>query len=224
MILFALILLVECIILWQGQRRLFFLTVDATGMHWIAYILAAPGTILHEASHFIACLLLGVPAGGAVGERVKFFRPERHEDGSITLGYVPHAQTDPLRGALIAMAPVLLVPPILILISMALLGGNVLEQPLMAIADASPWKVAVWFYISLSCGQAAFPSPGDHIGFFGGVFLILIAIAAGQLFYASQGSIDGLLRFCALVLAPSAIASLLSFLIFLPLARRRMGR
>jgi hypothetical protein len=46
------------------QRRLFWLAVDATGSRLLGYLLAMPGTVLHESAHFTrdACLLLAVPA------------------------------------------------------------------------------------------------------------------------------------------------------------------
>lgn len=220
MVFFLILLIAESILLWQGQRQLFFLTVDATGSHILAYLLAAPGTVLHEASHYIVCLLLGVPAGRRVGGRVKFFSPERHEDGSITLGSVPHVATDPFRGALIAVAPILLVPPFLVGISALLLGEGVLSDPLLALSQAAWWKIAIWFYIALSCGQAAFPSPGDHIGIIGGFMLLLLLAAVVSLLNAS-GDLFGFVKFLALILAPSAAGSLIAFLIFRPLALRR---
>ena len=216
------LLIAEGLILWQGQRRLFWLTVEATRSHWLAYLLAAPGTILHESSHFIACLVLRVPAGGAVGERVRFFAPKRNEeDGSVVLGYVPHAKTDPLRGALSAIAPILLGPPLLVGISMLLLGDQIIKDPSTAISDAAPWRVLLWVYFSLSCGQAAFPSPGDHIGIIGGVMLVLLAVALASLFSHSKTGLEEPLMTAVIILAPAAIGALLAGIIFYPLAQRR---
>ncbi len=63
-----------------------------------------PGTVLHEGAHYIACVLLGVPVGRQVRgpdgrrRRVRWFFPTRDPvTGSVTLGMVPHARTDPFR-------------------------------------------------------------------------------------------------------------------------------
>ncbi len=118
---FALLLAAEAVVLFLGQRRLFWLAVDATGSRLCGYLLAMPGTVLHESAHYLACVLLRVPVGRQVRmsdgrrARVRLFYPRRDRySGSVTLGSVPHAGTDPLRGALIAVAPLVLVPPLLV--------------------------------------------------------------------------------------------------------------
>jgi hypothetical protein len=162
-------LVIECAILWRGQRQLFWLWHDATGSFWAAALIAAPGTILHEASHYIFCLILRVPAGSRVGSRVRFFYPQRNEeDGSVVLGSVPHAATDPLRGALIAIAPLLVVPFLLALLCLILTGSLSPE----AMLEAPWWALVIWLLVAFSAASAAFPSPGDHIGIIGGFLLI----------------------------------------------------
>lgn len=181
-LLLAVLLPVECYALFIGQRRLFFAAQDALRSKLAALLLAAPGTILHELAHFLACLILRVPAGrdvvGPDGKpaKVEFFRPRRDDNGQgITLGQVPHAATDPLRGALIAIAPVLLVPPLLFGLSYLLLGAHTPADIPSALVHATWWKVPIWALVALSCGQAAFPSPGDHVGVLGGVCLATLA-------------------------------------------------
>jgi hypothetical protein len=62
---FALLLAGEAVALFLGQRRLFWLAVDATGSRLLGYLLAMPGTMLHESAHYLACVLLRVrlPSG-----------------------------------------------------------------------------------------------------------------------------------------------------------------
>lgn len=67
----------------------------------ILYYVFFPGTVIHEASHLVACILLGVRVG-----RVNLFGPEPGVRGGYTLGYVEHARTGPLRGTLVGLAPV----------------------------------------------------------------------------------------------------------------------
>jgi hypothetical protein len=185
-LLLAALVPLECALLFAGQRRLFWDAEETVGRP-LALLLALPGTVLHEAAHYLACLLLGVPAGRRAGARVELFRPRNTEQGLI-LGQVPHAACDPLRSALIAIAPLLLVPPLLIGASMLILGTpNPADLP-AAITGAPLWKVALWAYIALSAGQAAFPSPGDRVGFAGAACLLALAAALISWVVRSHGT------------------------------------
>jgi len=62
----------------------------------IFYFLLLPGTIIHEISHLIACLVVGVRV-----RDVQLFSPQ--PDGR--LAWVTHATTDPIRRAWISLAP-----------------------------------------------------------------------------------------------------------------------
>lgn len=80
---------------------MFWLAVDATGSRLLGYLLAMPGTVLHESAHYLACVILRVSAGRQVGTRdgrrarVPRFYPQRDPvTGSVILGMVPHAKTD----------------------------------------------------------------------------------------------------------------------------------
>src|ERR1700738_2973077 len=91
---FAVVLSAESAVLFLGQRRLFWLAVDATGSRWLGYLFAMPGTVLHEAAHYLACVILRVQVVGLRGgdgrrARVRLFYPERDPvSGSVTLGMV----------------------------------------------------------------------------------------------------------------------------------------
>jgi hypothetical protein len=63
-------------------------------------MLLLPGTFLHEAGHLILAVFLGVRTG-----EMKLF-PEVGESGSIRLGQVEIAVSDPVRRTLIGLAPV----------------------------------------------------------------------------------------------------------------------
>lgn len=231
LLLFSVLLIAEGWALYFGQRRLFWASLDATGSKLLAYFLAFPGTALHEAAHYIMCLVLGVPAGDQVrtsrGQRgrVSFFYPKESEDGSITLGSVPHAATDPLRGALIAVAPVLLVPPLFAGLSALLLGTAAPTELWPGFLSAALWQQALWLYLAFSCGQAAFPSPGDHIGVLGGLALIILGGGIAFAVYSNGGTqaLADMLRSLVLVLAvpAAAAASSLGALEGLRLRKRR---
>jgi hypothetical protein len=200
------LLCLEGAILYTGQRRLFGLLEAGRLPRSLIYLWAMPGTVLHEAAHLIACLILRVPVG-----RIELFRPRRSLAG-ITLGQVEHAKCDPLRMALVAVAPLLLVPPLLLLLSVALLGESFLSSPLQAFV-ASSWQAKVALaYVLASSGAAAFPSPGDHIPTSGLVLLAVLLVAFGAQLEPHQ-ALD-LLRACVLLLAPAALAAALQLALF----------
>lgn len=60
------------------------------------YIIVFPGTVIHELSHYLACLATGVRV-----HEVRLFSPQ--QNGAI--GWVIHDRADPLRRSLIAIAP-----------------------------------------------------------------------------------------------------------------------
>jgi hypothetical protein len=207
----ALLLAVELALLRRGQRRLFWAMAGATRSRLPAYVLAAPGTALHEASHYLACVALGVPVLG----RVRLFWPERTPAGDVILGSVRHAPTGPLRRALIAIAPLVLVPATLALVSLLLLGGDALSHLPDALGRVPAWRAALWVYVSLSCGQAVFPSPGDRVGAFGAASLLALGVLAiGAIVLAAGGgglqdvlgAVDGVLALPALGAAVSLLA------------------
>jgi hypothetical protein len=172
-LLLILILTSEGFVLYKGQRLLFDWSLQLLG-RGPAYFLAVPGTVLHELAHLIACKVLLVPTG-----RVALFNPSQGPDGSVTLGYVEHYQSDTWRSAVVGMAPLLLVPPLLLGISILLLGGQVIHEPLAALTGAAWWRVALWAYIAISTAQGTFPSPGDHVPVAGAAGLAALGLIVG---------------------------------------------
>jgi hypothetical protein len=208
---------VELALLWRGQRRLFWATAGATRSRALAYALAAPGTALHEASHYLACLALGVPVLG----RPRLFWPHRDLRGDVVLGSVTHARTGPLRQALISIAPLVLVPALLTLLTAVLIEPQALTQLPGALTGVPWWRAALWVYLSLSCGQAVFPSPGDRIGA-SGLLALTALFGVAALIVAAAGGTDGLRSVLATVdgvLALPALAAATSLLIMGLIAR-----
>jgi hypothetical protein len=207
----ALLLAGELALLWRGQRRLFWAAVGATRSRVLAYALAAPGTALHEASHYLACRALGVPVTG----RVRLFWPQRTGEDDVVLGSVPHARTGPLRQALISIAPLVLVPAFLTLATALLVAPDALSRLPDALTGVPAWRAILWVYLSLSCGQAVFPSPGDRIGVTGGILLLVIGLLALGVVEALGGSTgvadvvgaaDGIMALPALAAGASLVA------------------
>src|ERR1035437_9337133 len=205
----VLVLVAKAVALFLGQRRLFWLAVDATGSRLLGYLLAMPGTAPHDSAHHLVCVLSRVPVGRQVRmrdgrrARVRLFYPRRDRySGSVTLGSVPHAATDPLRGALIAAAPLVLVPPLLVAIALAFAGTGDPSQLRHLLPGLAIWKRVLLAYVSFSCGQAAFPSSGDHIGKLGGLALtaLLAATVAAILLHGGQAELANLTRDACLLL------------------------
>jgi hypothetical protein len=216
------VLLIEAAALYVGQRQLFRLAVDATGSRLLGCVLVIPGTVVHEGAHYVACVVLRVPAGRQVRSldgrraRVRWFFPTRDPvTGSVTLGMVPHARTDPLRGALIAIAPVLLVPPLLMAIVFGLAGTTNLAHLRHVLPGLATWRLVLLGYLAFSFAQAAFPSRGDHIGVRGGLMLTAILGIAIAVIIArgGQSELTILTRDVCLLLAVPAIASVLSLIV-----------
>lgn len=228
----AIVLVAEAVALFLGQRRLFWLAVDATGSRLLGYLLAMPGTVLHESAHYLACVILRVPVGRQLRTRdgrrarVRLFYPQRDPvSGSVTLGMVPHARTDPLRGALIAIAPLVLVPPLLLAIVLVVAGTVDPAQLRHALPSLATWKLVALGYVAFSCGQAAFPSSGDRIGSLGALALAGLAAAtiAVILIAGGQPELTNVVRDLCLLLAVPALASALSLLVLGALAGGRRG-
>lgn len=193
-------LALECLALYWGQRYIFGLTAQRSRL--AAYVLSMPGTILHEASHWLMCKLLGVPTG-----RVELFRPRVREDGAVLLGHVMHARVDPLRQTLVSIAPLLLVPPFMVALLRLLFGAELLSDPIEALSAAPLWAKLVGGYLLVSTGAAAFPSPGDHIPLGGAVLLGLFA--AGVVYLVGPGQLEGAVKAIAVILAPASLSAVL---------------
>ena len=152
------------------------------------YLLVFPGVVLHESAHYLACLLTGTKVLGFAP-----FSPRRSADGRLVLGYVRHeGRSFPIR-AIIGLAPILLNPLGLLLVTALLTplsfaevadprfetikgdflaSGFVMDTPLVA---------AIWAYLSLSFALGSVPSRADLASvpaalllFCGGVVLIVL--------------------------------------------------
>lgn len=78
-------------------RRVLSLTVKK---EWFYYLLLAPGTIIHELFHVIACLVTLTRI-----YEFHLFRLRREPDGTVQLGEVVHADVGSVRNFIIAVAP-----------------------------------------------------------------------------------------------------------------------
>ena len=157
-----------------------------TGLGRMAfYLLIFPGVVLHESAHYLACLLTGTKV-----LRFAPFSPRRSVDGRLMLGYVRHERRGFPIGPIIGLAPILLNPLGLLLVTalltpltfqevanprLAIIGETILYSGYLT---ASPLLAAIWAYLSLSFALGSVPSkdlaslPVILILFGGGIFLI----------------------------------------------------
>ena len=154
------------------------------------YLLVLPGVTLHEAAHYLACLLTGT----RVSRFVPFW-PRRSASGRLLLGYVRHERRPFPVEALIGLAPILL-NPLGVLVVTALLTPLTLAQvtdPQFEVVNevvlrsgfltGSPLVAAAWIYLSLSFALGSVPSRED-----------LSSVPAALLFFGSAVFLIGFLR------------------------------
>ena len=135
------------------------------------YLLVLPGVVLHEGAHYLACLLTRTRVA-----RFAPFSPGRTSEGRLVLGYVRHERRPFPIGAIIGLAPILLNPLGLLLVTAFLtpLTFREVANPSFGVwanaivaggflADA-PLRAAVWAYLSLSFALGSVPSREDLAG------------------------------------------------------------
>ena len=132
------------------------------------YLLVYPGVVLHEGAHYLACVLTGTRV-----TRFAPFSPGRSNDGRLLLGYVRHERRVFPVGAIIGLAPILLNPLGLLLVS-ALLTPLTLQEVARPSAEVvvegfflsgfltdTPLLATIWAYLSLSFALGSVPSRED---------------------------------------------------------------
>lgn len=161
------------------------------------YLLAAPGVILHESAHYLACRVTLTPV-----QRFVPFSPRLEAaSGRVVLGYVAHRRTNPLSGAVIGLAPMAINPLVLLLLTTGAtpvdpvavlpsvtagaagpgeatlaLGGQVAD-----FARARPGLFGLWAYLAVSLSLGSCPSREDLAAVPAATGLVL----AGALGYAA---------------------------------------
>ncbi len=157
------------------------------------YLLVFPGVVLHECAHFLACLLTGTRVA-----RFAPFSPARSNDGRLVLGYVRHQRRAFPVGAIIGLAPVLLNPLGLLLVT-ALLTPMTLQEVANPSVEVivegilasrfltdTPLLAAIWAYLSLSLALGSVPSREDLSSLpvllliFGGGILLIGLLRTGS--------------------------------------------
>jgi hypothetical protein len=162
------------------------------------YLLVFPGVALHESAHYLACLVTGTRVGRFVP-----FSPERSPSGRVRLGYVRHEVCSAPVVALIGLAPVVL-NPVGVLMVTALLTpltlaevvdprAEVFEERILAsgFLAGSPGLAALWAYLAFSFALGSVPSRQDLSSVPAALVLFALGVLVLSLF--RKGSEEALL-------------------------------
>jgi hypothetical protein len=187
----------------------------------VFYLLVFPGVVLHEGAHYLACVLTGTRVS-----RFAPFSPGRLNDGRLVLGYVRHERRRFPIGAIIGLAPIILNPSGLLVVtalvtpltfrevanpSVRVTVETLLESGFLT--DA-PLLAAIWAYLSLSFALGSVPSREDLSSLpvllliFGGGILLVGLLRTGSNGVLSS-AIDDLSALAAgLYALPATVAAL----------------
>jgi hypothetical protein len=165
LIAFGAVLLLEKLVHRRLQEVFLLLTGHMESATLLYSFALLPGVALHELSHAVAALLLGVKVRGFS------LRAQRQPSGVVRLGYVEVLRTDPVRTSLIGAAPLFFGIAALLAI-----GSNVFDLGSMASAidAADPSAFAngllaifnakdsfVWIYAVFAVANGMMPSKSD---------------------------------------------------------------
>ena len=159
-------------------------------MHWSAQFLARqssqlfgrrlqlflfglPGTVVHEGSHVIACLLFRHRV-----HRVKWFDPQATDGalGSVEHSYDPSSTYQRVGTIVIGLAPLLAGAGVLLIAARLLLGVPVTRMA--DLTEVEAWRWALFAYVSLSVGGSMHLSASDVRGTWRGVLTLGIWLGA----------------------------------------------
>lgn len=138
-------------------RLIFHLTKSRQAVILVLATLFLPGTIIHELAHAITAGVLMVQVGEVE------FTPQIHE-GGIKLGSAKIGRTDPIRAALISLAP-------------TLLGLALILAPLFYLRP-SFFLYLILFYLIFVVGNTMFSSSKDLAGAVAGLILMVSILIA----------------------------------------------
>lgn len=155
-------------------------------MNWAVLLYAIilfPGVLLHELSHYVTALLLGVRTHSLS------LIPQMKKDGSVQLGYVEYYKgrnLGPLRESLIGGAPLIAGTAVILLIGLRVFGvtdlgpaiqSGQVEQLTLALGQVfSAPDFLVWLYLIFAISNAMMPSASDRRAW--PAFLVILAILA----------------------------------------------
>jgi hypothetical protein len=146
-------------------------------------LLFLPGVLLHELSHYLVAVVLGVPT-----PRFSLI-PQVLPNGKLQLGYVETARTDFVRDSLIGAAPLFAGGFVVAFVALTRLSLLPLWDALRAGQLGALWDAAIilpqgsdfplWFYLLFSVSSTMLPSQSDRHAWLplGMAVLVLLGLA-----------------------------------------------
>ncbi len=140
-----------------------------------------PGVALHELSHALMAMLLGVKVGNFT------IVPRRQPDGHVRLGAVQVEVVDPVRSSLIGLAPLLVGSLAILLIIRFAFRVQTLDEAVntqnveLLLSSLGGMLKApdawLWLYLLFSIANAMIPSPADRETWPPVILFMLLAVA-----------------------------------------------
>ena len=148
------------------QGVAFLLTGNPRVAIWIFWVLFLPGTLLHEASHWLTARLVGVQTG-------KFsLWPKLKRGGELQMGAVQVDVADPFRHSLIGLAPLVFGSMAVLIIGQGWLGLSQIGTAIVTGNLETIWQavgqtltvpdVWLWLYFIFAISNAMLPSASDR--------------------------------------------------------------
>ncbi len=146
-------------------------------------LLFLPGVLLHELSHFLVAVVLGVPT-----PRFSLI-PQVMPNGRLQLGYVETARTDIVRDSLIGAAPLFAGGLVVAFVALTRLSLLPLWDALRSGQLGAFWSAAavlprqsdfpLWFYLLFTVSSTMLPSQSDRHAWLplGLAILVLLGLA-----------------------------------------------
>lgn len=129
------------------------------------FVVVLPGVFIHELSHLLMAVLLGVRVG-----KVRIW-PARQAKGRVSLGSVQIGKADPVRASLIGLAPLLGGSAVILLVGNLVfgvgelaqaMGGRGIEGILAGLNQVIHVRdFGLWLYLIFAVSNAMLPSDSD---------------------------------------------------------------
>lgn len=184
-------------------------------------ILLMPATVLHETAHALVGLIMGMRI-----TRFVPWKPQSTTDGTL-LGVVEYrGSANPLKGALIGMAPLLLLPVLGWAAGVFLLGATWTATPgiLLAMIPHASLLALAWVPVLIWTTLGCVPSPQDHISLIPAlliiVFFMIIAALTGGLTDVLLSPLRSLLSWFTVMLFIPMLLSCITYFVLRPRGNR----
>jgi hypothetical protein len=181
------IIIAELLALWLLSRRLsqnlyiaaFLLTKSRPIAIGFLSLLFFPGTVIHELAHLFTAEILGVRTSGLT------LVPEGLEEKNVKTGSVAIAQSDPIRRAIIGIAPIFVGLGTLGLLSYFLpsIWTQTQIDATQGVLFSSPslYYMLLTIYSLFAVSNTMFSSPEDMEGFWPVVVVIALVMGAAYI-------------------------------------------